>query len=144
MKEIKLPQVVLFKAVALLSILVIAGSCSNLPPVTKNWYINNFASFVRDVDLNHKEFTADDWKLADEKFEKYADTYYHRFKGKMNSDEISKVNVLKTKYIGYKISGQSGTMIREIISGFKAIIEESGEVIESLNSELDSLVIFEE
>lgn len=97
-------------------------SCTNFPPLTKDRYIKNFVAFINEVGLNHEKYTDEEWKKADEKFEKYADTYFEKYKEKMNSEEISKVNALKGNYIGYKINGKSGAMIKEIMLPLKILL----------------------
>ena len=143
MKEIVGGTVLLVKAILIMAILFLAASCSNFPPLTKNGYIKYFIEFVNDVELNHEKYTAEDWKKADEKFEKYADKYYVKFKDKMDNDEIRKVNFLTGKYIGFKIKGKSSEVIREVLSAFKSILDVSNGIIESLRADLDSIPVSE-
>jgi hypothetical protein len=45
--------------------------------------------------------------------------YCNKFKEKMDADEIRQVNILKGKYIDYKIKGKSLKVIRDVISPLK-------------------------
>ena len=119
--------------------MTILNACSNFPPMTKNGYIKNFVEFINDVELNHTQYTSEQWDKADEKFRKYAETYYEKFKAKMGSEEIRKVNILKGKYIGFKIKGKSGQLLKDVLSTFKDIVDESNGLLESLDLGLDSL-----
>jgi uncharacterized protein (UPF0305 family) len=124
---------------AVMFLMVIISACSYFPPMSKNGYLKDFVSFVNDVELNHEKYTDEEWKKSDETFEKYADTYYNKFKEKMNTDDIRKANMLKGKYIGFKIKGKAGNVIKDIMNSFKEILDESSGVIESLKLKADSL-----
>lgn len=127
------------KSLILTIMVFTAGSCTIIPPVSKNLYIKGFAAFVNDVELNYDRYDQDKWEKADRTFEKFAVKYFSRFKNKMDQDEIRQVNLLKGKYIGFKVKGKSKNMLKNILAPFKDIIEQSEGVIDSFIPELDTL-----
>jgi len=123
----------------LLIFAVTTSSCSYLPPFTKKGYIEDFSAFVKDVEKNHDKYSVEGWENEDEIFSKFAETYYLKFKDRLDPAEMTKVNILKGKYIGFKIMGQSRSVIKEIMTSFKDILEESSGILKAVKADLDSL-----
>lgn len=133
--------VILPVSILAMAFVILTNACNNIPPLTKKGYIKDFVLFINEVEMDNEKYTDEDWKKADSRFEKYADVYYDKFKSKMDSNEISKVNHLKGKYIGIKIKGKSDKMVKEIISTYKSLIEESKGIFETLMIDIDSLAM---
>jgi len=70
-------------------IVFLAFSC--LAPGTKESYLQGFEKFIDRVKMNYRDYSNNDWKWADSKFEKYASEWYKDFRNELSEVEKLKV-----------------------------------------------------
>lgn len=89
--------------------------------------MNNFETFVTEVEANSKSYTELDWNAADETFEDFTNVQYQNWKVTMSSTEKTKFNQLMGKYNALKIKKNIGDFkedIKDIYDQTKSTFDE--------------------
>jgi hypothetical protein len=119
------------KQIALfLFISIIILSCDN---VMKSSYINEFDSFITNLDQKADGYNKADWEKAETTFTKLAEEDFKKYESSLTPEERSKINSLKGKY--YVIVAKNAT--KNIGKEFKDAIEQLKGGIEEINKELE-------
>jgi hypothetical protein len=119
------------KQIALfLFISIIISSCDG---VMKSSYINEFDSFITNLDQKAEGYNKADWEKAETTFTKLAEEDFKKYESSLTPEERSKVNSLKGKY--YVIVAKNAT--KNIGKEFKDAIEQLKGGIEEINKELE-------
>jgi hypothetical protein len=98
--------------------------------VQKKSYIDNFETFVSDVEANYKTYSEKDWEEADLKYENFTEVDYKKYNNSLTESENSHLNTLIGKYEAIKLKAgilgiksqlqnsiqQASTFIDEIVS----------------------------
>lgn len=94
---------------------------------SKEAFVNNFETFVTEVEANSKSYTELDWNAADETFEDFTNVQYQNWKVTMSSTEKTKFNQLMGKYNALKIKKNIGDFkedIKDIYDQTKSTFDE--------------------
>lgn len=75
-------------------------SCS--APLSKESYIKDFEEFDQLVSSEFENYDSVTWVRTDEKYHKFSNDWYNKFKEDMTLNEKMKINSIKMKYKGYK------------------------------------------
>ena len=117
-------------------------SCSSAPD-SKDQYLNDYSDFMKDVEKNKDSFTAEEWKVKDEQFQKYSSEMYNQFEeelGLLEQVKIGKNAVIYVKHRGFNAlqnindNGEVSNAINEL----KGVIN-SGEVNDAINELKDAI-----
>jgi hypothetical protein len=114
----------------LLFISIIISSCDG---VMKSSYINEFDSFITNLDQKADSYNKADWEKAETNFTKLAEEDFKKYESSLTPEERSKVNSLKGKY--YAIVAKNAT--KNIGKEFKDALEQLKGGIEEINKELE-------
>jgi uncharacterized protein YdcH (DUF465 family) len=110
----------LLKTISLILILLIT-SCA---PQSKESYLEDYKEFITEISENNANYTEEDWKNKDEKYEKFTGEWYEKFK----DDFIWKDNILLTKYEFqynlYKLKGNSSELFDELFKDYDQLKEQ--------------------
>lgn len=87
---------------------MLLASCSS-----KEGYIRDYRKFVSEVKSGYREYGAEQWEEADEKFREYSEEMYDDFFEDLNEEEISELNILSSVYLGLKVSLEAGKKLEE-------------------------------
>jgi len=90
-----------FKIIAGSVLLCVVISC-NVVPTTKDEYLKGFESFIDRVKSNYRDYSQNDWKWADGRFEKYASEWYSRFSKDLTELEKLKIAGWIVEYESFK------------------------------------------
>lgn len=88
---------------------MLLASCSS-----KESYISEYGKFVDEVKSNCRNYGAEQWKEADEKFREYSEDMYDDFFEELTEEEICELNILTGVYIGLKVSVEAGEKLEEM------------------------------
>ncbi len=89
-------------------------SCS---PFTKEQYISQYESFINDVRTNSADFSKADWLEQDEKYAKYSEEYYAKFKDQLDWKELAVVKKCGITYNIFKAKNSSLGLLVESFAG---------------------------
>lgn len=95
-------------SIFLLSVLVFA-SCTS-----KKDYIKEYRNFVNEVKDGYRDYGAEQWEVADERFHEYSEDMYKDFFEELTEEEVREVNILASEYLGYKISKEAEERIKDL------------------------------
>lgn len=79
-----------------ISFLLVLSSCS--APGDKQDYLNQFEHFVSRVEQNYENYKKSDWEWANERYYKFSNEWYDRYKKDLTSLEHIKVAELKLRF----------------------------------------------
>ena len=79
--------------VAVIALFVFNG-CSD----SKESYVKDFKKFIENVEAAGSDYTEEDWKKADEKFETFTGDRYEKFSSELTIDEQIEITKLKATY----------------------------------------------
>ena len=79
--------------VAVIALFVFNG-CSD----SKESYVKDFKKFIEKVEAAGSDYTEEDWKKADEKFETFTGDRYEKFSSELTIDEQIEITKLKATY----------------------------------------------
>jgi len=88
------------KIFLLLFVITLQISCSE--PQTKGEYLKQYADFINNVEHEYKDYSSDDWKKADAKFEKFAGDLKDKFKNELSFTEKALLLSYEVKYNLYR------------------------------------------
>jgi Domain of unknown function (DUF6565) len=89
-------------AVLIITLLSV-NSCSG--PSGKDEYLNRFERFVDNVRKDHGHYNRSDWKYADERFNKFSNEWYEKFRDELTLNDEVKIASLIAQYQSYKGAG---------------------------------------
>ena len=89
--------------VLLIGIILLFGNCTFDECTSKTLYIVSFENFIDKVQNNYEDFTKEDWKKADAKFEKLTEECYDKFENKLTQRDKKKIVKYGIKYSFYRI-----------------------------------------
>lgn len=95
-------------SIFLLSVLVFA-SCTS-----KKDYIKEYRSFVDEVKEGYRDYGAEQWEAADERFREYSEDMYKDFFEELTEEEVREVNILGGIYLGLKMSKEAEGKIKDL------------------------------
>ena len=78
---------------AVVALFVLSG-CSD----SKESYVKDFKKFIEKVEAAGSDYTEEDWKKADEKFEAFTGDRYEKFSSELTIDEQVEITKLKAAY----------------------------------------------
>lgn len=84
----------------LIVVIVLVTSC--FAPTTKEAYLKQFESFVENVGEDYHDYSKNDWKYANERFQKFSKEWHVKFEDDFTLKEKLKVAGLIVKYKSYK------------------------------------------
>ena len=79
--------------VAVIALFVFNG-CSD----SKESYVKDFKKFIEKVEAAGSDYTEEDWKKADQKFETFTGDRYEKFSSELTIDEQIEITKLKATY----------------------------------------------
>lgn len=125
------------KTVGLILILLIT-SCS---PQSKESYLEEYKEFIAEVSKNSGNYTEQDWKNIDEKYEKFTGEWHDKFK----DDFILKDNIILTKYEVqynlYKLKDNSSELFDKLFKDYDQLKEQVKYYSENdMEEDLESLL----
>lgn len=114
----------LFAVLPILMLLVLVSSCD-----TKDRYLNNFETFVSDVELNGDSYSEQDWNAVAEEYDALVGDNLEEYSDQLTKEDYKQIGRLKARYhkawikhassqIGNAISASS-----QIVAGY---LEEMG------------------
>lgn len=133
------------KVVAVVFVVAVLFSCA---PMSKDSYLESYKEFVDEVGDNYKNYTTDDWKAKDAKYEKYVGEWYDKYKDEMTFKETLSVGGYSTKYNAYKAKVVMGEFIdsceeyieNDMEEDLNTLYEKSKEFTEELQKEVENFV----
>ncbi len=91
---------------------VLIFSC-NTAPNTKEQYLNDYSSFIKDIKENKAKYSEEEWAKKDEEFSKYSSELYSEFEGEMGLLEKGKI----AKYAINYATARGTSAFNEAIKG---------------------------
>lgn len=88
-------------SIKILAILLFAFSIVACRPFSKESYLERYDEFITEVSSKRANYSEKDWKKADEKFKKFNEDWYERFKDDLSLQEkltTAKYNIQYTYY----------------------------------------------
>lgn len=92
--------------VIFLGLIFIFGSCTFDECTSKKLYLTSFDNFVKKVEKKHKEFSEDEWKEIDLKFDKLTGECYEKFETEFSKSEKRRILGFGIKYTLYRVKGE--------------------------------------
>jgi len=105
-------------------------------PFNKDAYLNEFDSFVEDVESNCKDYSAEDWESADKNFAMYTDDYYEAFSEELTKEDQKQIGRLTARYYKLRMASAMDEYGRQlstganIAAGFMEELERNGDGID--------------
>lgn len=91
---------------ALLSLMLLMVSCE---PTSKDGYLEMFNEFVTRVEQECTEYGDNKWSVQKERYDKFSNEWYEKFKGDFSSKEKFAIKKLQAKFLYhynmYKVGG---------------------------------------
>ncbi|MBV5313646.1 MAG: hypothetical protein JZU47_10145 [Prolixibacteraceae bacterium] len=94
---------------------------------TKNNYIHDFNSFIKDVKENYANYSESDWIRVDKQYTKYTGELYEKFKPELTTEEMLTIGKLKGTYTALKVKKGAN----ELFDQAKEMINQAKEVLDS-------------
>jgi len=88
-------------------------SCST--PQTKEDYMKSYEKFINEVKQNHKKYTLEDWKKADEKYKKFTGEWRQKFDDEFTLTERGLLLAYDGEYKIYRLKEP----LLDVIKSFK-------------------------
>jgi hypothetical protein len=82
-------------------------------PFTKEEYLDRYKKFIDEVSVNYKNYSADQWKNANEKYERFNNEWYNKFKHEFSFEEKMQITGYQLKYNGLKAAVEIGKFYDE-------------------------------
>lgn len=121
----------------LLIILVsIATACNMDVCNNKADFISHFSKFIDEVEHKSKDFSKDDWKETDLRFEKFKKECFEKFSDQLNSEEETEVLRNTIKYSLLRAKGAITS--NDELKRFKDYFDENGKFKEDIDKIIDS------
>ena len=122
--------------------LIVLFGFSCLAPANKEAYLKKFENFVNRIEKNSGDYNDQDWKWADNQFEKYRSTWYDEFRDDLTAEEKLNVAGLVLKYQSLKgkgkLKGVYKKYIREDLEKTKKNVREYMD--KNLDKDVDELI----
>lgn len=113
-----------------LTLILLMISCGAF--YTKDNYIEDFRSFVKDVKDNCTTYSETDWADIDKQYDKFAVDYYEKFKPELSSDEKLSINKLKGAYAVLKVKKGANELFdqaKDLLNQAKGVLDSTIETI---------------
>lgn len=113
----------------MLSFMLLFSSCSFY---SKSDYLEDFSSFITDIEENHRSYTEEDWLYMDQEYEDFIGENYEKFSDEFTKSEKKQVEDFKTKYQITKLKQKTGDFIDEIgvgIQQLEKIIDRASDLV---------------
>lgn len=94
-------------------VLTLIFSCK---PWSKEAYFEDFKSFMEEVRKNHDHYTEEDWREADEKYDKFSGEWYDDWEDEMTLKEKMIVSGYDGEYYLYKGLDKGKEMMQKVFS----------------------------
>ena len=85
--------------------MIIVASCSS--PLNKEAYLEKFDSFIDRIEDDYRDFSAEDWKNADDEFNKFTGEWYDKFEDGFTVAEEFTITGYQARYYIYKAADGS-------------------------------------
>lgn len=92
---------------------------------SKESYVKDFTKFVEKVKADCGNYSADDWKKANEKFDIFVGSRYEKFSSELSMDELVEITKLKATYATLQLKQGASILKKELD---KAIDKSSKEI----------------
>lgn len=100
-----------FQIGSIILLMILTTSCG---PQSKESYLKKYDKFIEEVGNEYKEYDTEDWEKSNEKFDKYSNEYYDKFKEDLTWKEQIIVAKHQVKYGYYSSSTQISDIIKEL------------------------------
>lgn len=111
----------------IISLMAINVSCT--APKTKGAYLDEFETFMENVEKNYQNFNNRQWEKYDEKYKKFTGEWQNKFQNEFNYYDEAKIIKYEIQYNSYKIK-----------SSVLDLIEISNDDFETFNQEVKNKV----
>lgn len=98
--------------------LTLTTACEN--SFTKARYLRSYESWIRNLEIEYKQFTDEDWLRAETDFNRFSKIEYTKYEEGLTAEERERVDYLtgcyfaiKTKYQASKIEAKLNSMINK-------------------------------
>lgn len=139
---------------------IIATFVFSCAPSNKEEYMRNYKKFVDEVGENYKNFSADDWKKANETYDKFNNEWYNKFKYEFTIEDKIKITSYQVKYNAVKAGKEIGNFYDQYMKNdvedlrsrikyyidndmdedLKKLIEEAKKISKELEEEIKRIV----
>lgn len=110
---------------------ILIGIFSSCQSESKENFIQNFETFITEVDTGAKNYSNIDWQTADEKFTEYKDNEFPKWEDLMTSEEKDKVN----KMIGIYQALQVKRAIKDVKNQIENVIDQTKTIYNELSKD---------
>jgi hypothetical protein len=87
----------------------------------KENYLENFSSFISEVENNYETYTDENWEKKEQEYNKYTGEYYEKIKEKLTDEDQYLIGKFKGKYQTVKLKYEMGKIMDETSETFKQL-----------------------
>jgi hypothetical protein len=110
-------------------LLLCATACAE--SYTKNGYINDYESWVNNLQQEYMDYEDADWPQAEKEFKRFSETEFNRFKDDITPEERQKIDYLTGQYYALVLKYNA----KQIKEEFKSIMNKAKGMFDELEKE---------
>ena len=95
---------------------LVLGSCAS-----KKGYIDDFSAFIRDVELEQENFSAEEWAQVEVEFVEYSVTQFEVYEIELNDQEMRQVNKFMERYNAVQIKRRASGIFDSVKEGVEKV-----------------------
>jgi len=108
-------------------LLLLATACTQKPSFTKQGYIENYETWIVELQKNYKNLNDADWATIESDFERYSKTGYNRFCKDFTPEEKQKIQMLSGQFYAIKAKYEALQLkekLNNLLDQAKGMVEE--------------------
>lgn len=90
----------------IIGIVIFSSSCTFDECTSRSLYLTSFDNFINEVEKKHNDYSEDDWKEIDVKFEKLTKECYKKFEKDFSKDDKKRIVKNGFKYTVYRVKSE--------------------------------------
>jgi len=102
----------------IIGILTLLYSCS---PMTKESYLEDYKQFIAEVSDENSNYSENDWKNADEKYNKFTGEWHKKFEDELVWKEQIVLTKYQVQYKLYRYKGNATEVLGEIFGNYNEV-----------------------
>jgi len=115
---------VVLKFLLLSTLVLLVSSCQNEPCLAKWMYLNNYDNFMKRIEQKEADFSENDWKKMDEKYESFSTVCKEKFWEDLSREEKDRVIENNMRYLILRVKSKfSGSLFKDLESEINSFVK---------------------
>jgi hypothetical protein len=92
--------------------------------MSKESYLEDYKQFISEVSAENSDYSFENWKSADEKFDKFQNEWHDKFINEFTFNDKVLLTKYNAQYVMYKYKGSFSNSIKDLFGNYKQLEKE--------------------